>query len=97
MLEQALSCSHLADVQFVFDDGKRHVWGHRGMLSAAGGAFEGMFRSGMREEREGEVRVRGVSVGGFRGFLEYVYLGESFVEFSWTCVRVRLRACGLVV
>ena len=77
MLEQGLSCCDHADVKFVFEGGKSLVRGHRGMLCAASEEFDGMFRSGMMEERDRVVRVPpGVSVSAYRGFLEWVYLGE---------------------
>ena len=46
------------------------------MLSAVSEGFAGMFRSGMREAQTGMVRVKGVSRQSFKGFLEWVYLGE---------------------
>jgi hypothetical protein len=77
MLEQALSGSEDADVQFVFDGGVASVRGHRGMLCAGSEEYCGMFRSGMVEEQEGKIAVPPcVGVESFRGFLEWVYLGE---------------------
>lgn len=80
MLDQALSESEDADVQFVFGGGQHRggggVRGHRGMLCAGSEEFAGMFRSGMKEAREGKIPVPpGVSVRGVRGLLEWVYLG----------------------
>ena len=79
MLGQALSCSRQADVEFLFDDGAKLVKGHRGLLCSASGAFEGMFQSGMVEDSTGVVRVRHVSRASFKGFLEWVYLGEWMI------------------
>ena len=78
MLGQALSGSEDADVQFVFEGGMvGSVRGHRGMLCAGSEGFAGMFRSGMVEEQEGKIAVPPcVGVESFRGFLEWVYLGE---------------------
>jgi hypothetical protein len=77
MLEQALSGSEDADVQFVFEGGVGSVRGHRGMLCAASKEYLGLFRSGMIEAKEGKVAVPPcVGVESFRGFLEWVYLGE---------------------
>ena len=77
MLGQALSGSEDADVQFVFGGGVGSVRGHRGMLCAASEEYCGMFRSGMVEEQEGKIAVPPcVGVESFRGFLEWVYLGE---------------------
>ena len=85
MLQQALSGSEDADVQFVFEEGRGGVGsvrGHRGMLCAGSEEYLGMFRSGMLEEQEGKVAVPPcVGVESFRGFLEWVYLGEWF--FCW--------------
>lgn len=77
LLEQALNCSELADVKFVFDDGKSLLSGHRSVLCSVSETFSGMFRSGMRESRTGVVHVRGVSRSSFRGFLEWLYLGAA--------------------
>ena len=96
MLAQALSQSDDADVRFVSEDGTSHVSGHRGMLCAASEAFDGMFRSGMVEGREGAVRVApGVSVCAFRGFLEWVYLGECgrWGMRCWVCLIVSCFCC----
>ena len=83
MLEQALSGSEDADVQFVFDGGRGGVGsvrGHRGMLCAGSEEYCGMFRSGMLEVQEGKVAVPPcVGVESFRGFLEWVYLGECLL------------------
>ena len=80
MLGQALSGSEHADVQFVFDGRVGSVRGHRGMLCAGSEGFACMFRSGMVEEQEGKVAVPPcVGVESFRGFLEWVYLGECLL------------------
>ena len=63
------------------------------MLAAVCEEYAGLFRSGMVEEREGVVRVPpGISVESFRGFLEWLYLGEFLlhslrVGFCKSCVR----------
>eukprot|EP00284_Hemiselmis_tepida_P019177 CAMPEP_0174921868 /NCGR_PEP_ID=MMETSP1355-20121228/5461_1 /TAXON_ID=464990 /ORGANISM="Hemiselmis tepida, Strain CCMP443" /LENGTH=651 /DNA_ID=CAMNT_0016167399 /DNA_START=8 /DNA_END=1963 /DNA_ORIENTATION=- len=80
LLEQAFSCSELADVSFEFDDGKSLLSGHRAVLSAVSYTFKGMFRSGMQEAKTGRVPVHGVSRQSFRGFLEWVYLGRGGSE-----------------
>jgi len=81
MLQQALSGSEDADVQFVFEGGVvGSVRGHRGMLCAGSEEYCGMFRSGMVEEQEGKIAVPPcVGVESFRGFLEWVYLGECLL------------------
>ena len=83
MLQQALSGSEDADVQFVFVRGRggwESVRGHRGMLCAGSKEYAGMFRSGMVEEQEGKIAVPPcVGVESFRGFLEWVYLGECLL------------------
>ena len=92
MLEQALSGSEDADVQFVFGGGVLgSVRGHRGMLCAGSEEYLGMFRSGMLEEQEGKVAVPPcVGVESFRGFLEWVYLGECLLQ----CVLVCSLSCS---
>ena len=81
MLQQALEGSDDADVDFVFDSGQMGVVkGHRGMLCAGSEEYAGLFRSGMVEAQEGKIRVPPViGVASFRGFLEWLYLGEFFV------------------
>ena len=87
MLQQALEGSDDADVDFVFDSGQMGVVkGHRGMLCAGSEEYAGLFRSGMVEAQEGKIRVPPViGVASFRGFLEWLYLGEFFVYelFAW--------------
>ena len=78
LLEQALEGSEHGDVSFRFEDGKTPFTGHRAVLCAASEEYAGMFRSGMVEGQEGIIQVPpGVSEAGYRGLLEWVYLGES--------------------
>jgi len=79
MLGQALSGSEHGDVRFEFEDGRSPLSGHRAVLCAVSEEYGGMFRSGMVEEKKGIVRVPpGISEAGYRGLLEWVYLGEAF-------------------
>ena len=84
MLQQALEGSDDADVDFVFDNGQMGVVkGHRGMLCAGSEEYAGLFRSGMVEAQEGKIRVPPViGVASFRGFLEWLYLGECVYVFA---------------
>ena len=94
MLGHALSGSEDdTDVDFVCGDGQGKVCGHRGMLCAGSEAFAGMFRSGMVEEQEGQIRVPpGIGTAALRGYLEWAYLGEFFsLAFCCFCV---CRAVG---
>ena len=78
LLEQALSGSEHGDVAFRFEDGRSPFTGHRAVLCAASEEYAGMFRSGMVEGQEGIFGVPpGVSEAGYRGLLEWAYLGES--------------------
>jgi hypothetical protein len=101
MLQQALEGSDDADVDFVFDSGQMGVVkGHRGMLCAGSEEYSGLFRSGMVEAQEGKIRVPPViGVASFRGFLEWLYLGEFLlhslrVGFCKSCVRSSMGGCG---
>ena len=87
LLEQALEGSEHGDVLFRFEDGKTPFTGHRAVLCAASEEYAGMFRSGMVEGREGVIGVPpGVSEAGYRGLLEWVYLGEGLSSLmSWLC------------
>ena len=72
-------------MDFVFDNGLIvDVKGHRGMLCAGSEEYAGLFRSGMVEAQEGKIRVPPcVGAESFRGFLEWLYLGElSAVLFA---------------
>jgi hypothetical protein len=78
MLEEALCChvgKHV-DVLFELDDGTKLIGGHKVVMRAASKEFEAMFRSGMKEEEKGVVRMRGVCASAVKGLLEWVYLGE---------------------
>jgi hypothetical protein len=77
LLKQALECSKHADVRFELDDGSRLVGAHRASLCCASESFEGMFSSGMKEEEQGLVRMRGVDASAVKALLEFVYLGNS--------------------
>lgn len=88
MLEQALRQSTHTDIVLKLGDGQCVVGAHSGMLSSASEYFEGMFESGMKEEKEGVVNVPGwATAGSVRGLLEWMYLGECL------CVMV-LGVCG---
>ena len=93
MLQQALEGSDDADVDFVFDSGQIGVVkGHRGMLCAGSEEYAGLFRSGMVEAQEGKIRVPPViGVASFRGFLEWLYLGELI--FKLCCVVCFVKKC----
>ena len=78
MLQQALSGSEDADVEFVFAGGSHGgtLRGHRGMLCAGSEEYGALFRSGMMEAQEGKIQVPPcVEKVSFRGFLEWLYLG----------------------
>jgi hypothetical protein len=79
LLDQALSCSKLADVRFLFEDGHStsSLSGHKSMLCAASDVFRSMFHNNMREEQTGDVQIVGASRNSFRAFLEFMYLGEQ--------------------
>ena len=93
MLQQALEGSDDADVDFVFGSGQIGVVkGHRGMLCAGSEEYAGLFRSGMVEAQEGKIRVPPViGVASFRGFLEWLYLGELI--FKLCCVVCFVKKC----
>lgn len=75
LFDQAVECSPLTDVRFIFDDGNAHVCGHRSMLSCVSEVFAEMFRSSKGDAGTWEVQVQGVSRKAVRAFLEFVYGG----------------------
>ncbi len=78
LLNQALACSELADVQFISaDDLVYGIRGHRSILSGVSAKFENMFRCSMLESQTGNVTVPAVTRASFVGFLEWLYLGTS--------------------
>ena len=93
MLQQALEGSDDADVDFVFGHGQMGVVkGHRGMLCAGSEEYAGLFRSGMVEAQEGKIRVPPViGVASFRGFLEWLYLGELISTLCCVVCFVKKR------
>ena len=101
MLGQALSGSEHGDVRFEFEDGRSPLSGHRAVLCAVSEEHGGMFRSGMVEEKKGVVRVPpGMSEAGYRGLLEWVYLGEALclflpLSFHTHIFVLSYRACVL--
>ena len=96
LLEQALEGSEHGDVLFRFEDGRCPFTGHRAVLCAASEEYAGMFRSGMVEGQEGIIGVPpGVSEAGYRGLLEWVYLGEGLSRLL--CLCVLCFACALIV
>jgi hypothetical protein len=81
LLNQALACSELADVQFISADGLAYgIRGHRSILSGVSAKFENMFRCCMLESRTGHVSVPAVARASFVGFLEWLYLGTTCME-----------------
>jgi len=77
LFAQAMECSERADIVFEFSDGQRPFRGHSCVLIAMCEEYEGLFRSGGVEKKEGVVQVPpGISVASFRAFLEFLYLGR---------------------
>ena len=96
LLEKALEVSEHGDVSFRFEDGRSPLTGHRAVLCAASEEYAGLFRSGMVEGQEGVIGVPpGISEAGYRGLLEWAYLGECLCTCVcvFACVRVCVRAC----
>jgi hypothetical protein len=77
-------------VRFVFDDGSSDIGAHRAVLCDASKIFQTMFENNMIEATTGEVRVAGISKASFRGFLEWIYLGNAQPH---TYSQMNMRAC----
>jgi hypothetical protein len=96
MLEEALSCGRHADVVFELDDGTKLIGGHRAVMCSASKEFDRMFGSGMKEEKEGVVRMRSVGAAAVKGLLEWVYLGEWMGVMTLLCVLRKLVGFSLI-
>jgi hypothetical protein len=79
LLKQALSCSRLADVEFVFTKSEAQLRGHWSVLCATCEVFRAMEELSMTEQQTCKVTVRDVSSKSFRAFLEWLYIGEFVV------------------
>jgi hypothetical protein len=79
LLQQALACSKIADMIFVFDDGQSQLSGHWGMLSASSEVFRDMAENEVGDSRSGEVRICDVTRESFKGLLEWMYIGKRHV------------------
>ena len=97
MLNQGMVESVCTDVTFVLDGGKTVLHAHWGMLCLVSSVLKGMFESGLAEYHEGRIMVPPeISMASFRGFLEFVYLGEwhmcLLVSVTHVCVGMRLAS-----
>jgi len=63
------------DVTLVVADGKEFK-AYRRVLSEASPFFEKLFNSGMRESKEGVVRLEMLSEAGMTDTLEFIYIGS---------------------
>jgi len=63
----------LTDVEFLIGD--ESISAHRSILSTRSPVFAGMFASGMKEARTGQVRIDDVDLDSFRFFLRFLYTG----------------------
>ena len=70
-----------SDVTFVLKDGER-IHANKGLLIARSKYFRAMFRSGMKESRENEVKVQDCSKGVFGLLLEYLYSGDVYFKMD---------------
>jgi hypothetical protein len=93
LLQQALSCSKIADMKFVFDDGQSQLSGHWGMLSASSEIFRDIAENDeYGDSRSAEVRVCDVTRESFKGLLEWMYLGKSTILMDFfPAILVPLR------
>jgi len=67
-----------SDVTFIVED--RPIYAHRAILAQRCDHFAAMFRSGMRESTEREVRIQGASYTTFLLVLKYLYTDSLKVD-----------------
>ncbi|KAM6930396.1 kelch-like protein 22 isoform 2-T2 [Xenentodon cancila] len=82
----------LFDVVLVVEG--RHIHAHRILLAASCHYFRGMFAGGLREMKQKEIPIHGVSYMAMKKILDYIYTSE--IELDLECVQEVLIAATLV-
>lgn len=87
-LETARSQEVFSDVVLRVDG--EDIPAHRAVLAARSPVFMRMLQSGFKEDREGLVKIEGVTAALFRKFVAYLYRGELNEEEDWKGCEVDL-------
>ncbi|XP_029961218.1 kelch-like protein 22 isoform X2 [Salarias fasciatus] len=82
----------LFDVVLVVEG--RAIQAHRILLAASCDYFRGMFAGGLRETKQKEIPIHGVTYNAMKKILDYIYTSE--IELDLECVQEVLIAATLV-
>mmetsp|Transcript_15910 Transcript_15910/g.19420 ORF Transcript_15910/g.19420 Transcript_15910/m.19420 type:complete len:606 (+) Transcript_15910:599-2416(+) len=80
-MREMVDNDEFADVIFLIDDEK--VYAHRSILASRCEHFAGMFRSGMRESIDLEIKIPNVSKPVFLLLMEYLYTDSVMFEIEY--------------
>jgi len=76
-LRKLVNNPKLSDVKFIFPlEENQELYSHKNILSSRCEIFRAMFRSGMKESREGNIIIKNLKKSTFLSLLDYLYTGQ---------------------